>query len=192
MGAITYDLVAVHVETDYRCQGCVHTAMLKKFFTGMGVDYHFAKIKILDRKRKVSCFWCSWNRRKALFMAADKLRCNKVAFGHHKDDIIETLLLNMFYHGEFSAMNPRQELFGGEVIIIRPLCYVEEDKTRKFALESGFPQQLCRCPNSQISKRRMMKRFIESVEKDCSYVKTNLMKSISRINREYTQIKDER
>ncbi len=189
---IHYDLIAIHVETDYRCRGCVHTSVLKELFTRMKVEHHIEKIKIAGRDKKVSCFWCSWNRRKALFMAADRFRCNKVAFGHHKDDIAETLLLNIFYHGEFSAMNPRQELFGGKVVIIRPLCYVEEDATRKFASESGFPKQLCRCPNSQISKRRMMKQIIRMVKKDCTYVKTNIMRSIARVNKEYTMIKEER
>ena len=188
---IDYELVAMHVESDYRCKGCVHTEVLKKVFTGMRVAHHFEKIKIRDGKKDVSCFWCSWNRRKALFTAADKLGCNKVAFGHHKDDIVETLLLNIFYHGEFAAMNPRQDLFGGSLTIIRPLCYVEEDTIRKFAAEEKFPSQLCRCPNSVVSKRRMMKEMISAIEKDCRYVKTNLLRSIARVNREYTKIKEE-
>ncbi len=227
---IEYELVAMHIESDYRCQGCVHTDVLEKIFLQMNIEYHFKDIKILDadpscqndtgrvsspRKhgglnpschnacrisssrmrgglnRKVSCFWCSWNRRKALFESAEELHCSKIAFGHHKDDIIETLLLNMFYHGETSAMNPSQELFGGAVTIIRPLCYVEEDKIRAFALESKFPHHLCACPNSVTSKRRMMKDLIKTVEKDCRYVKTNLLKSIARVNRDYTRMVEE-
>jgi tRNA 2-thiocytidine biosynthesis protein TtcA len=194
---VDYDIIAVHIETDYRCAGCVHTKLLTEFFRSNGIKYHFEKIKIKDQKgpdgchskrRKLSCFWCSWNRRKALFTLADKFGCNKVAFGHHKDDIIETLLLNMFYHGEFSAMNPRQELFGGKIVLIRPLCYVEESYTRKFSKESDFPSQICRCPNSQVSKRRAMKNFIKSLEKGCPHVKLNLFRSIARINKEYINI----
>jgi tRNA 2-thiocytidine biosynthesis protein TtcA len=186
---INYSLLAVHIETDYRCRGCIHTETLKKIFKKNDIDYHFEKIKILDGKnKKISCFWCSWNRRKALFLTADRFGCNKVAFGHHKDDIIETLLMNIFYHGEFSAMNPRQELFNGKIVIIRPLCYVEEDYLRRFDKESGFPSQLCKCPNSEISKRRMMKDMIKKVERDCKYTKTNIYRSISRVNRNYTQI----
>ena len=185
---IHYELVAMHVETDYGCTRRVPTKPLKTFFEENGVEYRFKKIKILDGKDRTSCFWCSWNRRKTLFLAADRLGCNKIALGHHKDDIIETLLLNMFYHGEFAAMNPRQELFGGKVVIIRPLCYVEEEKLRKFAKESKFPSQACRCPNSDISKRRMMKEFIKKVEGTCPYAKTNVFRSISRIKNDYIQI----
>ena len=188
---IKYELIAMHVETDYRCAACVHKENLRKFFKDNKIKYHFKKIKILGKGKRVSCFWCSWNRRKALFLAADKFKCNKVALGHHKDDIIETLLLNIFYHGEFAAMNPRQELFGGKITIVRPLCYVGEDAIRKFAKESGFPSQACRCPNSETSKRRVMKDFIKVVEKDCKYVKTNIFRSISRVKSDYIQIHGE-
>ena len=206
---IKYELIAMHVETDFRCAGCVHTARLKKFFDENGVKSIFKKIKIRGDKgregedkgeskrregrgegRGTSCFWCSWNRRKALFLAADRLGCNKIAFGHHKDDIIETLLLNIFYHGEFAAMNPRQELFKGKIVLIRPLCYVEESNMKKFAKESGFPPQVCRCPNSDTSKRRMMKNLIKKLEGDCSFVKTNIFKSVSRVKEEYIDLKN--
>lgn len=186
---VSYELVAMHVETDFHCASCVHTKLLKKFCDDLGVRYHCEKIKILDKDRKTSCFWCSWNRRKALFTAADAFKCNKVALGHHKDDIIETLLLNMFYHGEFSAMNPRQELFGGRITLIRPLCYVEEEYTKKFSKEEGFPSQMCKCPNSQISKRRMVKNLIKDLEKDCEFIRTNLFKSMTRINKDYIQVR---
>lgn len=187
---VKYDLIAVHVVSDHRCPGCSHTKTLKNIFESYDIEYHFESMKILDKDRKTTCFWCSWNRRKTLFMAADRFGCNKVALGHHRDDIIETLLLNIFYHAEFSAMNPRQELFGGRIAIIRPLCYVEEDILKKYSRENEFPTQLCRCPNSEISKRRAMKKFIKSMEADCPYVKKNIFRSISRINKEYTQIKD--
>ena len=185
---VSYELIAMHVETDFRCGGCVHTKTLRQFFKDNGIKYHFAKIKVLDKDKKTTCFWCSWNRRKALFLAADRFKCNKVALGHHKDDIVETLMLNILYHGEFAAMNPRQELFGGKLTIIRPLCHVEEEKMRKFAKESGFPSQVCRCPNSETSKRRMIKNFINKAEEGCKHVKTNIFKSISRVKEYYIKI----
>jgi len=185
---VKYELIAMHVETDSRCAGCVHTKILTKFFEDHDVKYHFEKIRIKDKDNKFSCFWCSWNRRKALFKAAEKFECNKIALGHHKDDIVETLLLNMFYQGEISAMNPRQELFKGKLTIVRPLCYVEEEYMRKFAKEAGFPSQICRCPNSKTSKRRVVKELITTLEKDCKDIRTNLYNSMSRINKEYIQV----
>ena len=184
---VDYELIAMHVETDYDC-GQSNRKRLKKFFEKHGIKHYFAKIKIRDKERDVSCFWCSWNRRKALFLAADRFKCNKVALGHHRDDIIETLLLNMFYHGEFSAMNPSQKLFGGKITIIRPLCHVEEPATRRFAKEERFPVDPRNCPAAEASKRRMMKDFIKKVETDCRHVKTNLFRSISRVKQEYIQV----
>jgi len=184
---IKYELIAMHIETDYKCAS-VCSKRLKKFFEKEGLSYRFKKIKIAGKDKKESCFWCSWNRRKALFDAADKLGCKKLAMGHHKDDIIETLLLNMFFQGEFSGMNPRQELFGGKLTIIRPLCYVEEESTKKYAKEAKLPVHQEACPNSAISQRRVMKDFIRKVEKDCGNVRTNIFRSISRVNREYTKV----
>jgi tRNA 2-thiocytidine biosynthesis protein TtcA len=184
---VSYELIAIHVTSDYERTGGARNR-LKKFFKENGIKHYFEHIKIKDKARDVSCFWCSWNRRKALFLAADRLKCNKIALGHHKDDIVETLLLNILYHGEFAAMNPRQELFGGKIVIIRPLCYVEEDKVRAFARQSRFPVSVCRCPNADNSKRRLIKKFVRRVEKDCSYAKTNIFKSISRVKEEYIKI----
>ena len=203
---VKFELIAMHVETDFRCAGCVHTKKLKAFFDELGIKSHFEKISLKDKGKAgkigvkkglidkglgdkgTSCFWCSWNRRKALFLAADKLKCNKIAFGHHKDDIIETLLLNIFYQGEFAAMNPRQELFGGKIALIRPLCYVEEENMKKFAKESGFPSQVCRCPNSDTSKRRLMKNMIKKLEKGCPSVRTNIFNSVSRVKEDYINL----
>ena len=185
---IDYELVAIHIESDYK-GGCNASKIeLKKIFEREGVEYHFDKIKLLEAKRKVSCFWCSWNRRKALFTLADKFGCKKVALGHHMDDIVETLLLNIFYHGEFAAMNPRQELFGGKIVIIRPLCYVEESSLKRFSKECGFKAQVSTCPNAEASKRRVMKNFIKRIEEDCSYVKTNIFRSVSRVKEEYIKL----
>lgn len=185
---VDYELIAVHVDSDYK-GGCnANKKELKKIFEREGIEYHFDKVMLSGAKRKVNCFWCSWNRRKALFTLADKLGCNKVALGHHMDDIVETLLLNIFYHGEFAAMNPRQELFKGKIVIIRPLCYVEEKHLNRFAVECGFKAQVSTCPNSEVSKRRAMKNLIKGIEKDCPHVKTNIFRSVSRIKKEYIDL----
>ena len=96
---IDFRLTAVHIKTDFHCGSCVHQEVLTKFFNQMGVPHIIKHIKVLDANRQTNCFWCSWNRRKCLFDTAKELGCNKIAFGHHKDDMIETTLLNLFYKG---------------------------------------------------------------------------------------------
>ncbi|MDD5466003.1 MAG: ATP-binding protein [Candidatus Omnitrophica bacterium] len=139
----------------------------------------------LDPRSQISCFWCSWNRRKALFEVTKRFACTKLALGHHKDDIIETTLMNMFFNGEISSMNPRQELFKGAITIIRPLAYVDEDLIVKSAKELEFPHHKCTCPNSVTSKRTRITEMIKELKKDCPDIKTNIFRSIKRIRPEY-------
>ncbi len=181
---IKYDLLAVHVDMGYPCQ---HPKILAEYFKKMGIDYHIEKIDILKGKSRkdISCFWCSWNRRKALFETANRLGCTKVALGHHMDDICETILLNLFFQGEISAMNPKQELFDGKITIIRPLAYVEENLIRKFAKDLDFPHHKCVCPNSITSKRTKVEQIIKDLEKITPDIKKNIFRSIKRIKKDY-------
>ena len=185
---VRYELLACHIETDFRCSSCIHKETLSKIFAGFGIKGIFRKVSVLDRNKETNCFWCSWNRRKTLFETAGTYECNKVAFGHHKDDIVETILLNIFFHGELSSMNPRQEIFNGELVIIRPLCYVEEEAIEIFAREHGFSSKLCRCPFYRNSKRRYVKEFIRDTEKIFPGIKTNIFNSISRIKWDYLKL----
>lgn len=182
---ISFKLLAVHIDLGYPCQ---HPKLLAKFFEQQGINYHIEKVDILKGKTRkdISCFWCSWNRRKALFEAASKRGFNKVALGHHFDDIIETVMLNLFYQGQISAMNPKQELFKGKITIIRPLAYVEEEEIRRFArVAKDFPHEKCSCPNSITSKRTAIEKIIKELEKDCPHIKKNIFKSVKRIKKDY-------
>lgn len=181
---IKYDIVAVHIDLGYP-RSCAKT--LEKHFKKLGIKYHIEKVDVLKKTKKkdINCFWCSWNRRKALFESADRLNCTKVALGHHKDDIIETILMNMFFHGEISAMAPKQELFKGKITLIRPLAYVEEDLIKRFVREEKFPTYDCTCPNSLSSNRTKIAAIIKDLRRTCPDVKTNIFRSIKRIKEDY-------
>jgi len=181
---IKYELLAVHIDLGYPCQ---HPKILGEYFKSQKINYHIEKVDILKGKTRkdISCFWCSWNRRKALFEVADRFGCTKVALGHHKDDIIETILMNLFFHGEISAMSPKQELFKGKIVIIRPLAYVDEDMIVRFAKLARFPHQKCACPNSLTSNRTRITNIIRDLKKVCPDVKTNIFRSVKRIKQDY-------
>ena len=181
---IKYEILAVHVDMGYPCH---HPKILAEYFKRMEVEYHIEKIDILKGKSRkdISCFWCSWNRRKALFEVTKRFQCTKLALGHHKDDIIETILMNMFFNGEISGMNPKQELFKGAITIIRPLAYVDEDLIVRLAKDLEFPHHKCTCPNSVTSQRTKITKIIKALKKDCPDVKTNIFRSIKRIRSEY-------
>jgi tRNA 2-thiocytidine biosynthesis protein TtcA len=181
---IKYELLALHVDMGYPRS---ISAKLEKYFKKQKVRYHIIKSDDLKNtpRKDINCFWCSWNRRKNLFQAADKLGYNKIALGHHKDDIVETILMNMFFQGEISAMKPKQELFKGKIMIIRPLAYVEESMIRKFAQKEKLPHDTCICPNSAVSHRAEVGKIIAGLEKTCPEVKTNIFKSLQRIKKDY-------
>jgi len=181
---IKYSLVAIHIDMGFPRS---YAAKLTKYFKKAGVEYQIIKSDILKKtaKKDINCFWCSWNRRKLLFEAANRLGCAKVALGHHKDDIVETVLLNMFFQGEISAMSPKQELFGGKITLIRPLAYVEEFMIKRFAKEQNLPHDTCRCPNSVTSNRARMGDIIQDIEKVCPDVKTNIFRSVKRVKSDY-------
>lgn len=185
--SLDYSLIAVHIETDYKCKGCMHKETLKDIFEKWNIPYHFGNASVLmkNKKEKVNCFWCSWNKRKAIFETAAKFNCNKIAFGHHKDDVIETVLLNLFFNGEISTMNPKQEMFGGKLFIIRPLCYLEKKEITSYAKVNALPSQLCACPNADHSKRKFVRDIIENAAKTSRMIKTNIFRAPSRVKEGY-------
>jgi len=181
---IKYSLVAVHIDMGYPKS---IAKKLEKYFKQEAVEYHIETVDTLrkTKKKDINCFWCSWNRRKALFEAANRLKCAKVALGHHMDDIVETILLNLFFQGEISAMNPKQELFKGKITLIRPLAYVEEYMIQRFAKEEKIPHDTCICPNSVTSNRARMAKIIQELKRTCPEIKKNIFRSVKRIKQDY-------
>lgn len=107
-----------------------------------------------DNERETNpCFLCSWYRRKTLFNVAQELGCNKIAFGHHRDDIIETLLMNLIYQGTFATMPPKLQMDKMPIQIIRPLCLIDEADLVAYAAERGYRKQVKLCPFEHVSAR---------------------------------------
>jgi tRNA 2-thiocytidine biosynthesis protein TtcA len=140
--------------------------------------------------RENPCFLCSRIRRKRLFEIAAETGCNKLALGHNKDDIIESLFLNMCYAGEISAMQPSLAMFGGEITIIRPLAFVEEDDIRKFVADLGFEKFENPCPTAKTSRRHEIKQFLERLYRGNRKVKGNIFRAMGNVRTDYMLTSD--
>jgi tRNA 2-thiocytidine biosynthesis protein TtcA len=135
--------------------------------------------------RENPCFLCSRLRRKRLFEIANELGCNKLALGHNKDDIIETLFLNICYAGEISTMVPSQTFFQEKFTVIRPLAYADENLIRSFANEQRFPEFVNPCPSAKHSKRQEIKAVLNQLYRSNKKIKGNIFRAMSRVKCDY-------
>ncbi len=131
--------------------------------------------------RKSPCFLCSWNRRKALFTVAKEQGCNKIALGHHMDDILETLLMNMTFQGAFSTMPPKLVMRKFDMTIIRPMCLVHEADLLQMAAYRGYKKQIKNCPYEKDSNRSSIKEVFHTLEKLNPEARYSLWGSMSNI-----------
>ena len=116
-------------------------------------------------KAKPPCFLCSWHRRKQLFNLAQELGCNKIALGHHRDDIIHTTLMNLVYQGRFGTMPALLQMRKMPLKIIRPLCLIDEADIRRYAELSGYEKQLKHCPYEHDTQRTTIAELYNSIER---------------------------
>ncbi|MCF0244789.1 MAG: tRNA 2-thiocytidine biosynthesis protein TtcA [Bacteroidaceae bacterium] len=169
-----FSVAALHVrmkEVEYES----NTGYLAEFCRENGVELYTEEVSISSdsdnaedrdsRKQKTPCFLCSWNRRKALFTKAQALGCNKIALGHHRDDIVHTTLLNLFFQGQFSTMPAKLRMRKMPLTVIRPLCLIDESDLKLYAESNCFQKQTKRCPHEHESNRTAMADLFKQIEK---------------------------
>ena len=110
------------------------------------------------------CFLCAWYRRKTLFNVAQELGCNKIALGHHRDDLIETMLMNLIYQGAFATMPPLLQMEKMPLQIIRPLCLIDEADLIAYAQERGYQKPPKLCPFEHVSAREKVKQLLAEIK----------------------------
>ena len=136
-------------------------------------------------KEKDPCFLCSWYRRKALFDVARELGCNKIALGHHQDDLIETLLMNLVFQGSVSTIPPLLQMEKMPLQMIRPLCLIEEKDIAAYAELSGYEKQLKLCPLEKVSSRAKVKQLLTDLEKLNPNVRDSVWTAMENIKADY-------
>lgn len=131
------------------------------------------------------CYLCAKMRRGSLYSMAEKLGCNKLALGHHFDDVIETTLLNIFYAGEFKTMMPKLKSSNYNIELIRPLYYIKEKDIRKFTDYNGLNPMNCGCvvaAGKTSSKRKEIKELLKVLDSKDNGIKAKVFNSVRNVN----------
>jgi tRNA(Ile)-lysidine synthase TilS/MesJ len=177
-----FSIVAAHVVmTNIPYQS--DTVYLVNFARELGVELHIVETSFdaTGDTRKSPCFLCSWNRRKALFETAKKFGCNKIALGHHQDDVLVTLLMNMTFQGAFSTMPPALKMDKFDMTIIRPLCRIEERDIQRLSELHEYHKQQKNCPHEHTSNRSRMAEVLATLEALNPEARYNLWGSMTNV-----------
>ncbi|MBE6320754.1 MAG: tRNA 2-thiocytidine(32) synthetase TtcA [Bacteroidales bacterium] len=158
---------------------------LQRFCDAAQVPLLVRDTEIGAEEKKDPCFLCSWYRRKALFDVAQELGCNKIALGHHKDDIVETLLMNMIFQGSIGTIPPLLQMEKMPIQMIRPLCLLEERDIARYAELSGYEKQIKACPFEKENSRTQMKALLQQLETLNPDVRDSIWGAMENIKHDY-------
>jgi tRNA 2-thiocytidine biosynthesis protein TtcA len=182
---VTFDLVAVNLDQG---QPGFPAHVLEQHFRAIGVPYRmlekdtYSIVKRLVPDGKTTCPVCSRLRRGILYNAAVEMGCTKIALGHHRDDLIETLLMSALYAGALKSMPPKLRSDDGRNVVIRPMCYAAEEEIAAFAAVMQFPIVPCDLCGSQPNlRRRRVKELIGSLAQEHRAVKGNLLNALGNV-----------
>ncbi|MBW2646557.1 MAG: tRNA 2-thiocytidine(32) synthetase TtcA [Deltaproteobacteria bacterium] len=184
---IDYTLVAFYIDLGFPGK---NSDIISAYCREKGYDFHVVHTDYglrghSQENRENPCFLCAHLRRKRLFELAHEWKCNKLALGHNKDDIIETLFLNMCYSGEISTMVPSQIFFKGALTVIRPLAFMDKKLIARFAQEKNFPDLANPCPSAQNSKRTEIRDMLDRLYRSNNKIKGNIFRAMQRVKTEY-------
>lgn len=184
---VNYTLHPVHIDLGFEGGGSeAITAHCRTLGVAVQVEYtDYGLVAHSDENRENPCFLCARKRRQRLFEVADRLGCNKLALGHNKDDLIETLFLNMIYAGEISTMQPLQTFFQGRLTVIRPLAHTDEKALHRFAAETGWPIVENPCPSAGNSKRAEVKELLDGLYRQNRKIRGNIFRAMRHVKVDY-------
>lgn len=184
---ISYTVKAVHIDHGYWKPSFSSTPpadQVLSILEGFGVECKIVKARQVQEE-EYSCFICARNRRSRLFDLAHEWQMNKIALGHHLDDLIETLFLNMLYGGNISTMVPSQPLFENELAIIRPLAYLEKSEICRLSELLGIIAVPNYCPVEKDTRREWVRRMLADMYAEEPGVKKSLFQSMKNIRDGY-------
>lgn len=179
---INYTVVAITIDMGF--EGADFSD-IQALCDELEIEYRVVKTEIYEiifnvRKEKSPCSLCARMRRGALHDAAKELGCNKLALGHHFDDVVETFMLNLFFEGRIGAFSPVTYLSRKDLTMIRPLIYTHEKEIKAFAKGANLPVTKSPCPADGNTERARMKEYLDIFEKDHPGLYYRLMGAIQR------------
>lgn len=168
----------------------INREKMSSFCDDLGIPLYYRSIEPdLDKDAsKTACFICSWMRRKELFNLTRKLKCNKLALGHHRTDAVETLLLNMIYHGSISSLPYSLSMFEGRIQLIRPLLDLDERMLHEYAGMNELVHVEKSCPHEDRSQREKISQLLQQVEDLHGKGPFNIFQSMNKIFEEYLPV----
>jgi tRNA 2-thiocytidine biosynthesis protein TtcA len=182
---IAFDLVAVHLDQGHPGYD---GEPLRRFLARSGVEHRILREDtyaiVTDKipEGKTYCSLCSRLRRGILYRAASELGCNKIALGHHREDSLETLLLNLFFGGKLAAMPARLVSDDGAHVVIRPLIYCAEQTIARFAEARAFPILPCNlCGSQSEAQRKQMKALLARMEADHPHLRNTMLAALGNV-----------
>ena len=181
-----FSFTALHIETDF--EACTMSPRLREQLAEWNVEVQNYFVDVQNRIKeghKMSCYWCSLQRRNELVHYALKNGYTKIALGHHLDDILETLLMNMLEKGELFTMPPRINYKKYPIAIIRPLCYADVETIKAHAKEAGYISTTCTCMYQDNSGRKDARPKLQALTEGDRRAKERLFNSLRNINTEY-------
>jgi tRNA 2-thiocytidine biosynthesis protein TtcA len=184
---IDYEILAVFIDNNF--DGATRDKVAEQLRL-IGVPYlientDFGQRATAAAEGKSVCYHCARLRRNRLFALAEELGYNKIGFGHHKDDILETFFINLLYAGNISTMVPKQKLFAGRIHIIRPLAYLEKKDIMEIAAAASIVPVKNPCPRDADSKRQEARKVVAALSTLDPKVKSNIFAALSNIRQEY-------
>lgn len=184
---IKYELKAVFIDNGFwkpESGGKSPAEKIAITLSDLDIDFSVVKARELNEE-ELTCFLCARNRRSQLFDLARDWKMNKIAFGHHQDDLIETLFLNMMYSGNISTMVPKQSLFNGDVYIIRPFAYMEKKNILEIANLAKIERVKNYCPLEKDTRRELVRKILADIYSSEPGAKKSLFQSMKNIREDY-------
>jgi tRNA 2-thiocytidine biosynthesis protein TtcA len=166
------ELYPIHVQGEFSCGPSIQENFLRAICQEL--DLPLLIRESTQKREDLECYSCSRERRRLIFEAALSVGATTIAFGHHRDDHAQTILLNLFHKGEFAGNLPKIEMVDYGVTLIRPLIYCPEGEILRFAQENRFAKVTCQCPVGQHSMRKRVDHLIDQIEAFFPNARTNI------------------